>query len=310
MKKVLLCSLLLFAMFAACKKENGKDPDPQTTRYPVRFNVSGFSQVTQEFGERDAQDTLRDYLRHLYYIVYTSTGNVVKRINQEAGDSSFGVILDSLSSGTYTIALLGSKDEVYIGPSFLGTEDEMAYLTLPGTDVFYRKVIITISGAINQQITMDRIVAKVKLIIKDAIPVDAKQLTISPQTSPPPPPEIPGGLPAGLMLFTGEITVGARLSASYLPFTMALDSLAGITNFTSEFYLLTMGQKTITIGLSCQGTGGVTLTEKVIENVNIEVGKRTVLSGNLFDQLNNGGKGVHVIINNPEWSSDSILVEY
>jgi len=308
MKRILLSSLVLLLALVSCKKDNETSDPGAVKKYAVALNITGFSQVTRNFDGKTAQDTLRDYVQHLSYFVFNSTQGLIKRIDQQASDSSFGLILDSLSSGTYTIALIGSYNEIYIGPSVLGS-DYVAYFDLPGTDVFYRKTIITVNGNVNQQLSMDRVVAKVKVTITDAIPAAANKLFIHPRVSPDPPAETGGGLPAGLILSTGEITAGTRGSSSYHPYAIALDSLIGITNYTTEFYILTDGPKQITVGLMTTNTTGGTLTEKNVLNVNIDANKRTVLTGKLFDALN-PANGVEVGINNPQWNADSTLVNF
>lgn len=320
MKNILVSGAMIAVIFFACKKDNSTTPPDKDQKFPIRITVDGFTQTSEDFnGEKkrdanakDAADSLADYIQHLYYLVYNNSNTLVKRIDQTPADSSFGLILDSLAAGHYTIALVGSQKETYIGgdPLF-GSQDELAFFELPGGDVFYKKMGIDVTDSVATAVNLDRVVAKLKVQIQDAIPNNVKNISILPTMYPLPPEGVNAGVANNILLYSGTSSAFIRGAGFYSAYNFPLpDSLHGTTNLALEMYVLALNPATISVIIKSLDASFGTITEKDVTQVNIQSGKKTVLKGNLFSDLPGEGKGVHVGLNNPGWSNDTTLVNF
>lgn len=308
MKTSILTMLACLLLFTSCKKNGQPEPPDNTQRYPVRFDVSGFDQEITGFGKTTA-DTLSNHISNLYYVVF-SGGNAVHKIEQVAGDENFGTIYDSLPAGSYTIALVGSKAPVTLRS--YGLNEEPRLLVFPRTDVFYKRAVINVNGAVNQILVLDRIMSKLKIVLKDRVPYDAGTISVTPAVFPPPDPFSPTPLVAAFDLANGAMLPhgGPDDLLRYYPnpYTFT-DAEKGMLNFTTEMYLLMPQTDTIAVQIKTTYTNGTNIAVKDIYNVRMETGKTTVLSGKAFDNPGSDS-GVNVIINNPAWSGDSVLVNF
>ncbi|WPQ60315.1 hypothetical protein SIO70_18380 [Chitinophaga sancti] len=320
MKNILLCSAMISVILFACKKDNSTTQPNKDQKFPVRIAIDGFTQTSEDFDDRkkssanakDAADSLADYIQHLYYLVYNNSNTLVKRIDQTATDGSFGLILDSLAAGHYTIALVGSKNEVYIGGDpVLHLQDELVYFDFPGGDVFYKKTGIDVSDSVAIAVNLDRVVGKLKVQIQDAIPASVKNISIQPTTYPLPPEGVSAGIANNILLYSGTSSGFSGGAGFYSPYYLAIpDSLHGTTNLAIEIYVLALNPATISVIIRSLDASYGTITEKGVTQVNIQSSKKTVLKGNLFSDLPSESKGVHVGLNNPGWSNDTTLVNF
>lgn len=320
MKNILFISAIFPLIFIACRKDSSSNHPVENNKFPVQLVINGFSKSTEDFnGERkpanngkETADSLSDYIQHLYYLVYNNSNVLVKRINQTATDSSFGLIQDSLPAGHYTIALVGSRNETYIGGDPIsGSQDEIAFFDLPGGDVFYKKIGIDVNNSIAANISLDRVVARLSVQIQDAIPNNVKNISVLPTMYPLPPDGANAGVPNNILLYSGtnyaSIRGGGFYSAYFFPVP---DSLHGSTHLSLEMYLLALNPATISVIIKSLDASFGIITEKDVTQVNIQSGKKTVLKGNLFSDLPGQGKGVHVGLNTPEWGNDTTLVNF
>lgn len=321
MRTFILCTSLLIALFVSCKKSSDNPNPPQNNdqKFLIKFDVSGFNQDIEDFNSRIKSsstsplgrtdpDTLKNYINHIYFYVFdpVSTARLLE-IHQTSADSSFGHIVDSMPAGNYRIVMIGSKDPVNIEPTY--GDDRLLIFGLPGTDVFFNKVSVSISGPINQAMILERIVSKLKIIVKDKIPTGTKSITISLLSDPQ-----RGGLEVisyilnKLRLSNGTpVSAGQGLSG-YSPDVVNTDTLIGTENFSREYILFSMLQTKTVVNIISKDATGSTISEKNIYNVNLLPGKKTVLSGNLFDSTSLDG--VNTSIRNGEWSSDSVLINF
>jgi hypothetical protein len=318
MRNVLLCVIALLQLFfVCCRKESGDDGNnPGEKKYPVQLDVSGFTSEMEDFNGRMAgqgavlRDSLDEYVHYLHYFVYKDNDfkTFVKQIDQRAGDTNFGLILDSLTAGRYIITLVASLDSLYVGPDAIGL-NMLVYFNLPGTDAFYKRMILNVDGAVDQSVNLDRVVSKIKVVIRDNIPAAASQIAFQPRVFPEPPQGINPNLGSTINPATGLVSYGTTYSFTYEPYVVpVLDSIRGISNYAVEFYLLTLGSDKIALNIWSRGVAGDTLGVKLVNNIAVEPGKRTVLSGFLYDTATTGG--VSVGINNPNWALDSISVAF
>ncbi|TWF42276.1 hypothetical protein FHW36_10231 [Chitinophaga polysaccharea] len=318
MKTLIFCTALLMVLLTSCSKSSHENiPKDDSQKFAIKFDISGFNQMIGDFdgNARSASggstaktdpDTLKKYINYIYFYVFAN-GAKLKEVRQTSTDTAFGHIIDSMPAGNYNIAMIGSKDPVTIEPTY--GDDRFLVFGLPGTDVFFKNIPISVSGAINQTMTLDRIVSKLKVVIKDKIPTGTKSITISLLSDPQ-----RGGLEVVSMILNklrlsrGEPVDGGQGLSGYSPDVIGTDTLIGTENFSKEYILFAMSSTKTVVNLLSKDAQGVTISEKNIYNVTLVPGKRTVLSGNLFTTTNLDG--VNTSINNAEWAKDSVLINF
>ncbi len=308
MKTALFTSVAFALLFFSCNKSDNPDKPtlPDTQKYPVRFDVSGFDRTITEFGRTDS---LPVHISHLYYIVYTPTGEAVRNLEQTAGDENFGTFHDSLPAGRYHIALLATETPANIRDH--GLSEIPRFLIFPSGDAFYRGIEIDVNGAVNQIVSLDRIVTRLKLVFTDRIPYDAKEVKMTVAQYPLPAPSVFSPLMAALDLFSGTMATPHPVDRwDYSDIgRLFLPEDKGMINWSMETTLLLLQPTSVAVELTTLTTTGSMIARKEIYDVRMEPGKTTVLSGNGFDNPVNGD-GVSFIINDPVWSEDSIGVEF
>jgi len=284
-------------------------------KYPVTFQISGFE---QSFENLKTSDSLSKYIDVINYIVFNpTTRESIKLIDQRAQNDPaprFGVITDSLPAGQYIIGIIGSLGDVNIGHDAIDDSFfKLLWMPLPGTDIFYKRIELTVSGSVNQIVSLDRIVGKLKVVIQDRIPFDAKRIEIRPNIVDPHNPQQTVGSPNGLNLIDGTMipvdSLGGLFRYSPLQHDFTTEE-KGMENFTIECYHLLKGATTIKVDITATDAQSRVLGAKTVQGVQLFAGKGTVLSGKLFDGLGTSDSGVNVILNDPEWVNDSVKINF
>jgi hypothetical protein len=314
--KNILPALIVVLLFA-CKKENGTEQRPTTpqTQFPVRFDIGGFNigfEDLRKAGNESAgkDSSISNYIGFISYSVYLySPGgdeHLVKRIFQNASNPNFGVITDSLPSGQYTIAVVGSKDSVRLIPHPTFPNIDLLLLDLPGTDVFYKRLVLTVSGNVNESLSLARIVSKLKVVIKDAIPAEADKISFLPKVYPIIW-DLPEELNSSFIINNGTVALGR---SSYTYNSLVTPALQGTTNLTKEMYVLTPDSGRISFQLQATNAAGTAISTRLIQNIPVNNHQVTVLSGQLFDTPPPANGGVNVGLENPDLSKDSLVVDF
>src|SRR3569833_826302 len=102
MKRSFISLIILSVVLVSCKKEKSAQPLSSTVQHYLTFKVSGFSEtvapfvanaVTANKGRALAStttDTLAKHIGVIYFLVYNSSGMLVRNIQQLPTDSAFG----------------------------------------------------------------------------------------------------------------------------------------------------------------------------------------------------------------------------
>lgn len=205
MKKLFKGIFLCLVLFS-CKKDLHHQPQQQETekKYEVKFKVSDFLQEIKGVAKSNSMsDAPANVTNFLTYIAYNSEGVEVSRIKQiedgtttrivndspneiDKGIRPYGVILDSLASGTHTIVVVASTVDFSINTpledfKFNPFNDANFHFRRSGSvsvsragDTFFKKFQLQIeeTGA-EHNVILDRIIAKAEFNI-----VDSKQTTL------------------------------------------------------------------------------------------------------------------------------------
>jgi len=313
-----IVSLLSLAV-VSCKKDNQPDTGGEgKPKYAVQFDFNEFTFTEGGFGDRIivdgdsplAKDTLKKYANYLVYLVWDVNGATVRDIRQNSNNPDFGLIRDSLPMGRYTVAVLATKDPVEITSNYF--EPEKAIFTLPGNDAFYKRSIFNVDGDVKETIGLDRIMAKLQINIKDKMPYSADNMTILPQAYPGEP-----NLPMGhvghycaLSLNTGNYAYDRRgYDLVYGAYTHPIpEVIRNTTNTWFDYYVLALKDEKIKVSFTVKDNNDNILGSKTVFDVAIEPNKKTILYGNLFDELEADTSGVGVILD-PAWG-DSTKIDF
>ncbi|MEO7216274.1 hypothetical protein [Mucilaginibacter sp.] len=176
MKKTILFICLVACINVGCKK-NKKESESQKNdfKYDVTVNVNGgdFTQIihskplTTNALKTNAADTvLTNAINIFYYQIYDASNKLITTVKQTSDQSNFGVITASLTNGSYTFAIIGSKKLNGYDYDLMANANYY-YFSSNNTsvgDTFFKKINVTVSGAaVTQNITLDRIIGQLEI---------------------------------------------------------------------------------------------------------------------------------------------------
>lgn len=310
MKKLLLYAALISIFFFSCKKEQKGTVRQTQKKYTVKFNVADFSQqiVGLIYGKQQVNslqtlsNPLDSTIDILYYIVYDSTGKLISQITQTSGQSNFGNISDQLQAGTYQVNFGGGKTGLLVNPWLSGGLDgyrnfhyqnQLSNIPPWAGDFFFKQLNLTVSGGdISQNVSLDRVTAKLTINIQDALPSNADHIIIK--------------VSAEYYDFPFGISNLSQYGAPGLinP-TFAIPSSAiGTTNY--KMSMLMMNTVTpFTVTIDCFDSGYNLIGEAIVNNVSLQPDTQTILSGKLFGS----GTGVNTGLN-AAWDQTPITISF
>ena len=293
----LLCCICMFLLFS-CKKDNKPHTPPDTKLYPMSFNVSGFNQTQVPIDGKgkiktaalttQATDTVP--VQRIIYQLYTDEKyrKLISSRNSDKGSNNFGVFTDSVPPGNYVVSFgAGSLDlkvktdyNYYYYTYFFGTPSYW-------DDTFFKSVPVKVtSSGINLNVSLDRVTAKLDLIIKDAIPAGTTKIAVS---------------------FPDLSCFDTILGTSGYPTTNgAVKTITG-TDIGKTNYTISMNTfnnvKPFDVIINYYGSNpNGPLGTKTVKNVVCKHNTKTTLSGNLFTS----GNSEFTITVNQDWNTSTI----
>ena len=250
-------------LLSSCSKED--TPKPTDLKHDIKFTVSPFSQEITDISYAKSLSTSIGYLE---YIVYNSSGAKVNRISQTSADANFGVIADQLSSGTYTVIILGTKDAPNICDDVNG---ECRNVYTNTYDSFYKKFTITVDKEnITQNVVLDRIVSYLEAVITDAIPSNAKKIIVNIENE-----------YNNFWFFYGEDGCGGTKVIANIEKAVGTTDI-GTTNFTLGSFVLNT-KDPLVVNIRAYDADNKVIAEKKVTNVACVKNKKIILKGKLFD---------------------------
>jgi hypothetical protein len=277
MKKVLLIPVFAALIFFSCRKEHSAANQPQK-KFPVTINVANFVQKGGHFALRRGPLNLADtispgsYADILYYLVYDSDGRfLISKQVQDSTMTNMGMITDSLPNGTWPVYIVAGKKGLvgdsnnfqYLPAAFFG------YGGYYWQDTFWYGSNITVNNApVTQNITLKRVVTKLELDVLDAIPSNAKTISMAVY------PEV-----ATYWLNSGT-PFPETMDTTYTTATIPTAAI-GHTNFTLD-KIIGLESSNTSVVVTCRDASNNVIARKTASNVYLSTNQRTVLSGNLF----------------------------
>ncbi|WP_299581625.1 hypothetical protein [Mucilaginibacter sp.] len=313
MKKAMLYTLVATLFVFSCKKDHSKDSNgtnPAGKIYKVELNVSGFTQtITNSTSKKvqgkglktDAVTGISGYLDQLYYYVFHSDGTfkLVHTLVQDSTSSNFGNISDSLSAGAYTIIIAAGKPGLTSslsvrspGTSYLTGTNYIFYKGGPFAqwkDTFYGQINITVTGDVNQDINLNRIVGQLEVDITDAIPATANSISITVDLD-------------DLNFLLNSQTPTQAAKPTYT--TTIPASAKGKTNYTFR-NLIGNTATPFNVTIVCYDAAKKVLGTALVTNVTCQKNKRTILTGSLFGTNNN-----FTVSLNDTWNATPINIPF
>ena len=300
MKKNLFYFLIVSAFLLSCKKEHASQSTPvkiSGKKYKVVFNVSNFyvqkggssflrsrSAGPVSLAAADSVINVSGYLDNLYLFAYDNlNGNdLISKVAQDSTMNNFGTITDSLAAGQYIIAIAaGKKGFVPINGTYVGAgtrfdqgsiwvETTLGYNNPNWQDTFSAYYILTVS-AINANVysvTLHRMVSKLQLHLTDAVPANAKSITMA-----------YAGEASQLSVFDQAIDIGPIDTVSVTKQVTAAD--VGKTGFTLEKIIGNSSFYTDVI-LTAKDASNNVIAKVTVPVIKLKQNTTTILSGKLF----------------------------
>jgi len=271
MKKVTLFLAVILLVTGCAKKE---------ALVPVRVHINDFSISQEEIPSKTASDVV-DYtgVKAITLAFYTADGTEQYKVTQMRADATtyttFGEFDLSLPMGSYTMVVLGyglNDGEPAItltGPTSATFGDYPARETFVATQA----VSITNTDALEFNATLNRVVAKLKVLSTDGRTANANSVRIT--TS--------GGSKA-FNPSTGLATTNTGFSNTVNITSTAVGSVAGPVSYL----FLATDEQTVNVTIDVLDENNQTISHKVVNNVPLQRNRMTKLVGSIFTASGDG----------------------
>ncbi|MBQ6201784.1 MAG: FimB/Mfa2 family fimbrial subunit, partial [Prevotella sp.] len=125
---------------------------------------------------------IEDVCNHLNFVVFDENGERVDQKNQELGDEGFGEGRFTLPLGNYRLAIVAhsSNGNPSVNKRTASKHESISFTNAKGyTDTFFASKALTVGdSAINLEMNLRRVVAKVRFVNEDAVPEKADSIRI------------------------------------------------------------------------------------------------------------------------------------
>ena len=191
----------------------------------------------------------------------------VQSLHQTTSDEAWGQPQMSLALGTHHIYFVASRG---VSPVVNATDKTIVWSSV--RDTYWKDYEVTVVNTSNgnRAVTLDRVVAKLKLTINDEIPTGTSTLTCTPAS----------------WHYGMNYTTGAPIAAtSDQPITISIpSSYIGTTGQLSVSFFTVSGadEWTTNVGVAIKDGNSTTLGSAVIANAPLKRNRSTEYSGSLF----------------------------
>ena len=284
MKKYLLP--LLAVAVVSCQKVSLYDEEETAEKHEtktVTFKVNGdfgtptFTRATLSADGREMTDLwIFDYMGD----------ECVQTIHQDSGDDDFGEPSLSLVYGAHHIYFVASRG---VDPDL--NEEDHIIVWSSVRDTFWQDYEVTISRTSDTEhdVTLDRVVSKLKVTVNDRIPEGCAKLIIEPA-------KWYYGLDYtdGSMDWESNDEISVSIPSNYIGTT---------GNLSASFFTMSSDDEwTTNLTVTAVNANDVILGTASISNAPFVANRATAYSGNLFSNMN-----AFTISLNDTWLSDAVL---
>ena len=210
----------------------------------------------------------------------------VQTIHQNSGDDDFGEPSLSLVYGAHHIYFVASRG---VDPDL--NEEDHIIVWSSVRDTFWQDYEVTISRTSDTEhdVTLDRVVSKLKVTVNDRIPEGCAKLIIEPA-------KWYYGLDYtdGSMAWESNDEISVSIPSNYI---------GTVGNLSASFFTMSSDDEwTTDVTISSSGSGNSVLGSVSIDNVPLKANRSTNYSGSLFS-----GRQPFLITLNEEWTDDVVL---
>jgi len=277
MKKVMM-AVAVCLMMTACEKailpegvdENEPSASSDIPTKKFTFTVKGDfgSPVFQDGGTTRSVTYLTNESNQMTDLwVFDFVGDeCVQTIHQTTSDEAWGQPQMSLTLGTHHVYFVASRG---VSPVLDATAKMLTWASV--RDTFWKDYEVTVANTSNgnRAVTLDRVVAKLKVTINDEIPTGAATLTCTPAT-----------WYYGLKYRTGEPCEAVNNQAMSVSIP---SSYIGTTGLAASFFTVSESTEwTTDVTVAIKDGNGTTLGSADIPAVPIKRNRSAEYSGNLF----------------------------
>jgi hypothetical protein len=272
---------IIFTLFlAACN--NDTDPVLSDSVAKIIFNVEGDFTLSTSSMTRSLTADGKD-MTDVWILDYIGS-ELQQTIHQSASDADFGAPTLDLSMGTHHLYFIASR-----GTGATLNTDAKTITFSKVLDTFWRDYEITItagtSSGSSRNVSLDRIVTKLKVTFSDAIPTGAATFNVTPQT----------------WYYGFNYTTGNPITATSNQTVVVNipDTEYGKTNvFLSVFGFSSTTEWTTDIALNCKTSDNTILGQATIPSAPFVRNRASEYTGLLF--TDNGGWSLSL---NTDWST-------
>ncbi|MFB9844770.1 hypothetical protein [Mucilaginibacter ginsenosidivorans] len=319
MKKTLLLSAMAAVFLFGCKKDHTSPGTTAQKKYPVTFNMKDFTQTISSVSGKQQVNSLKvdsatanvaAYTTVLHLTIFNSGGSMIREFRQLAGVANYGIIVDSLANGTYTVVVDAGQNFLEL-PATYGnatlslTNAKLFYDTRDNggtpvsvrvwdglwSDTFFDKFQLTVNnGAVSQNVTLHRIVGKLEVDFNDVIPTNAARVDMFLNKED---------------FEYGFATASPQLADTITTHFVIPDSVKGTSNY--KFSQIVLNTTTpFSVSLTAYDNANHVIATHAVSNVTCTVNQRTILSGNFSNTVNNNNNGFSISVD-PNWSTPSTV---
>lgn len=271
MKKVTLFLAVILLVTGCAKKE---------ALVPVRVRINEFSISQEEFPSKTGTD-VADYsgVKAITLAFYRPNGTEQCKIIQLREDAStyttFGEFDLSLPMGSYTMVVLGYGLNEGEPAITLNSPTEATFGDYPARETFVatQAVNITNTDALELNATLNRVVAKLKVLSTDGRTANAHSVRLT--TS--------GGSKA-FNPSTGLATSNTGFSNTLNITGTAVGNVAGPVSYI----FLATDEQTVNVTIDVLDENNQTISHKVVNNVPLQRNRMTKLVGSIFTASGDG----------------------
>jgi len=175
MKRFLFLLTMVMLFLTSC--EQPTIPDEPLGDSDGNLLVSVFQIEQQPFGVPRTRTAIADYCTHLNFAVYDAEGKLVKRMNQEVGQTGFGAVSFSVPPGTYQVVVVGHSSS---GNPIMSDSRKIKFENKAGfSDTFLYSTHVEVTDEdeeVDVNADLRRIVSLCRVTFTDAIPADVTQM--------------------------------------------------------------------------------------------------------------------------------------
>lgn len=296
---LLACGITFFACTKSSEKpeENEQLPIEHTdapAKYAVTFSLGN---VDVEKGGRISNKEMlaSDYLWSFFYAAYDSTGKIVSSRIQNKFDENdmptphFGLVLDSLATGSYTIVLAGSKLFIERQVANMQTLSGLQFKNIFGADFFSKKLRVNVVNKDTSYTTakLNRLTSRLHVKFKDTFPSTVNHVTLTIDN-----------LPSLFSPANDSLSMPASGD-----FTMSL--VDNVMQQEADLDCIGSNNR-LKITIRAYDVHNVIVQQKVLDNIYLYPNKKVILTGNL-DNISEGGSNPIVVTLDPDYDETSTV---